>query len=97
MIDLRTESLIRLEDVRQHIPSGRRGKQLSKSVPFRWASKGVKGIVLETVKVGGARYTTLDALHRFIQHINAPTPPTSEATRPLPSKQVEKELAKRGL
>jgi hypothetical protein len=70
MIDIRNETIIRLEDVRAHLPSSRRGKYLSKAVAFRWASKGVSGVLLETVKVGGARYTSVEALQRFVDALN---------------------------
>ena len=71
MIDISSEPLIRLEDVRDYIPSSRKGKRLSKAVPYRWAKDGVRGVVLETVKVGGGRFTSLAALHRFIATTNA--------------------------
>jgi len=99
MIDIETERLIRLEDVRDFLPSSRKGKRLSKSVPFRWAARGVKGVILETLRVGGARYTSVQAVQRFVEALNAPTSlPAKNERTPTPNKRdVERELAKRGL
>jgi hypothetical protein len=36
----------------------------------RWADTGVDGVVLETVKVGGRRFTSLEAIERFLSRIN---------------------------
>jgi hypothetical protein len=33
----------------------------------RWALRGVKGVRLETVKVGGRRFTSREAIERFIE------------------------------
>lgn len=42
----------------------------------RWARFGVRGTKLETVVVGGRRYTSPAAVRRFIERLNA-----SEASR----------------
>jgi hypothetical protein len=49
MIDVSKETLIRIEDVRDYLPSCRRGKRLSKAIIYRWASTGVRGVHLETM------------------------------------------------
>lgn len=85
MIDITQEELIRLEDVRNYVPSCRKGKRLSKTVPFRWAAKGVRGVVLETLKIGGARYTSIDAIQRFAASLHSPQlagPPSSNPSPP---------------
>jgi hypothetical protein len=38
----------------------------------RWAFKGVDGVKLETYKIGGRRYTTAEALDRFVARLNGP-------------------------
>jgi hypothetical protein len=53
------------------------------SVPtlFRWSLRGVRGVRLETWLVGGRRFTSRDAIARFIAAINhnIPTQPRAEA------------------
>ena len=39
---------------------------------FRWASTGVRGVVLETCRVGGTLCTTRPALLRFIHRLSDP-------------------------
>jgi hypothetical protein len=70
VIPFQHETIVPLLHIREHIPSARRGKRLSKGVIFRWAKKGVAGVVLETFKVGGSRFTSLEALQRFIDGQN---------------------------
>ncbi len=38
---------------------------------WRWATRGVRGVRLQTWTVGGRRFTTIDALDQFIQSLNA--------------------------
>lgn len=37
----------------------------------RWAIQGVDGVKLETVKVGGRRFTSKEAIDRFLTRLNA--------------------------
>ncbi len=37
----------------------------------RWAAKGCRGVVLETICVGGARCTSAEALQRFFDRLTA--------------------------
>lgn len=68
-IDLRRETAITLADVAHHVPK-RRGGKIHYSTIFRWVTKGVRGRVLQSIMIGGVRYTTVEALERFL---NAPT------------------------
>ena len=38
---------------------------------WRWSRKGTYGVVLETVVVGGRRFTTAEAVHRWIVNTTA--------------------------
>ena len=60
------EELISIAQAGKHIP----GRGVSRSVIERWIRKGVKGRILETVKIGKARYTSREAIMRFIDGIN---------------------------
>jgi hypothetical protein len=43
------------------------GRRLHLSTPLRWAMRGAKGIILESVFLGGRRLTSTEAVRRFIQ------------------------------
>lgn len=52
---------------------------------WRWASAGVSGVRLESVKLGGVRFTSREAVARFIRRLNepgaVPEPPSAAAER----------------
>lgn len=65
MISIDSETLLTLQEVSQHLPA-RNGRRLHYSTIFRWAQRGVRGRRLETLLVGGTRFTSLEALSRFL-------------------------------
>lgn len=67
MISLNEETLILLRDVPKHLPMRPNRKRLHVSAVYRWVTKGVAGVVLESVKLGAATYTSLEALQRFAE------------------------------
>jgi hypothetical protein len=64
-IDLNTERVLPLSAVPEHLPK-RNGKKVHYSTVYRWATKGARGRRLETVMCGGVRFTTVEAVHRFV-------------------------------
>jgi hypothetical protein len=38
---------------------------------WRWRTRGVAGVQLETLAVGGRRFTTVESLYRFIERVTA--------------------------
>lgn len=62
-MDLTTEKLLSLEQAAARAPKGR-GSVSLKTVQ-RWVRKGLNGVRLETVSIGGANGTTAEALNRF--------------------------------
>ncbi len=64
-IDFSREQAIPLSDVPRYVPK-RRGKKVHYSTVYRWATKGARGRTLETVLNGGLRYTTIEAVRRFL-------------------------------
>lgn len=72
---LENEALVALTDASKLLPT-RNGKRVHYSTVYRWAMKGARGRVLETILVGGIRYTSREALVRF----QSPgRPPASDA------------------
>ena len=60
-IDVHTENLIPLSKAPKHIPGNPHISTI-----HRWVQQGVRGRVLETRMVGGRRFTSLEAIARFI-------------------------------
>jgi len=67
MIDVTSESLICLKEVPSVLPS-RRGKPLTYGTVHRWATDGCRGRTLDTCWIGGIRYTSREAISRFLSH-----------------------------
>ncbi len=77
-IDIFNEQVISLPEARARLP-----RRPNMSTIFRWQLNGVRGIRLETFLQGGRRYTSVEALERFLQRINGDriaTPAISAAT-----------------
>ena len=66
MIDRTVETLVALQNARDSIP-GKRGQRVSISTLHRWHRHGLRGTRLETVLVAGVRYTSAEAIDRFIR------------------------------
>ena len=94
MIDLSTETLVPWQQAAKHVPG-----QPHISTLHRWRLKGVKGHRLETLSVGGRRFTSQQAIARFIDACNAPadapaaTPSFTVAQRQRMSDAARQELA----
>ena len=69
-LDFTKEQPIPLSDVPNHIPK-RHGKKVHYSTVYRWATKGARGRVLETALCGGVRYTSREAIGRFLATKNS--------------------------
>lgn len=85
MIDLTSETLIPIRDVPDRLPRRPSGKKLHVSAVYRWLQRGVGGVRLESVKVGGTTYTSAEALARFARASTADAErPRSEQPRSDP-------------
>lgn len=100
-IDPTSEALVKLADVpRLRWMPKPRGKRLHVSTIFRWAQRGVRGAVLETIRIGGTLYTSEEALVRFFERQT--NPDNGETLRPSKARQraitaAERELEKAGI
>lgn len=83
-ISLMHETPLALADVPRYLPR-RNGRKVHYSTIFRWVTKGARGRVLESTLVGGVRYTTVEAIERFL-HLRS-------AAAPAPAPASEGELA----
>lgn len=52
--------------------------QPARSTISRWVHQGVRGVRLATFLVGGRRYTTREAIERFVAVLSHAAPPDGE-------------------
>ncbi len=101
MIEIASERLVTLTRATRHLPERRCGKKPSPATLWRWATKGCKGIILETLMVGGTRCTSLEALQRYFDALTAAAesgqPPVSQSPLLTKSRQRQIEEAERRL
>lgn len=74
MIDTATENLVALRDVPRCLPPRPNGKRLHISAVYRWTLRGLKGVRLEAVKIGGTTYTSQEAIQRFSERLSGTEP-----------------------
>lgn len=70
MIDISSEQLIPIREVPRLLPLRRTGRRVHISAVYRWIKRGIRGVCLETVKIGGSTYTSTEALQRFTDHLS---------------------------
>jgi hypothetical protein len=70
MIDSQSEQIVTLAQAADSLPRRRRGRKTHVSCLYRWATVGCRGIVLETIQVGGTRCTSREALQRFFEGLS---------------------------
>ena len=64
---------------------------------WRWRLRGIRGVKLETIKIGGRRFTSAEALARFIEQSTAaadglPLPTRTNRQREAAIRRAEREL-----
>lgn len=98
MNDLTKEALLTLNEARSAFPGG---KRLGLATIQRWRMRGVRGVKLETLLVGGMRYTSREAIARFIAAQNAADAPAVPVITPTQrrrqSEAAASELKKMGV
>lgn len=97
MINLSTETIFPVSDAPKHIPG-----RPSKASCWRWVLQGVGGIKLESILIGGKRYTSHEAVQRFGDRrtaaIDGDTLPTQTNTqRERAIRQAEADCERSGI
>jgi hypothetical protein len=93
MCNLQLETLVALCQAGKLLPG-----RPHVSTLYRWHLRGIRGIRLETILIGGRRYTSQEALERFFAATTAaangaPTPPRTPKQRQRAIEQAEREIA----
>ena len=102
MIDPNTETLTSLSEAAKSLPFRRAGKRPHISCIYRWTTAGCKGVVLESIQIGGTRCTSREALARFFRRLTsgdaADIPPARlVAQRERAAAKAMKELEQAGV
>lgn len=67
-VDVLDEQIVTLKEACKLLPR-RNGRRMHVATVYRWSVAGVRGVVLETIQVGGARCTSLEAIRRFCEEL----------------------------
>ncbi|GAG89257.1 unnamed protein product [marine sediment metagenome] len=59
-IDIQTERTVTFKEAARYLPG-----HPAISTLHRWRNRGIKGVKLETIRIGGVRYSSRQALQRF--------------------------------
>lgn len=70
-IDVENEQVVHINQAAKEFP----GRKPSLHTIQRWRLRGVRGVKLETCIIGGGRYTSKEAIQRFILAQNAAEAP----------------------
>lgn len=102
MIDSRKEHLLTLSAAARDIPNRNSGRGVNVSTVWRWTLRGIRGVKLDTILVGGIRYTSHEAMQRFFAATTAAANGQAVLSRTADQRQkqieaAERELAKHGI
>lgn len=81
-IDVSRESVLSFAKAARYVGDLKGTKRVAFQTLFRWATKGCSGVVLETIRVGGSRCTSREALQRFFDALTAAREPGGHTPPP---------------
>jgi hypothetical protein len=94
-IDPLTETTIPFAEAARRLPRLRAGRPVSPATMWRWAAHGLRGVKLETVRVGGTTCTSVEALGRFFAALSGGR--AAAATPAARNSAVEAQLTNIGI
>jgi uncharacterized protein YcbX len=102
MIDHEKERLLSLGQAAKRLPKRSDMKPVHPNTVARWARDGLHGKILETILIGGRRFTSVEACQRFFERLSGDPTVAEHARPPLPvdvqrrSSEAEAALIKAG-
>ena len=87
MIDPNKEALLSLTQAAKSLPARRKGKRPHVSCLYRWTTSGCRGVILESIQVGGTRCTSKEALARFFDRLTEQANPQAAASSRTPTQR----------
>lgn len=97
MIDPNSEALVSLTEAARLLPRRRAGRKVHPSCCYRWTKAGCRGVILESIQIGGTRCTSREALARFFQRLTRPGQADTPVVRSPAARQRAVEKAVREL
>lgn len=98
MIDPMAEELLTLAEAAKLVSKRRGNRRTHVSTIWRWCLKGVRGVLLEKIKIGDTWHTSREALARFFHAVTEAADPRTSSTRRTPAqRQRDSERAGREL
>lgn len=97
MIDTSIEQAIPLSLAAREIPNRRGSRGVNVATVWRWMQRGIRGIKLETILIGGQRMTTREAMRRFFAATTAAADGTAPSVAAPRQRQKQIEAAEREL
>ena len=96
-INFEQEQLLTLAEAAKRVPGRTPGKPIHTATVARWATRGVRGNRLETLRIGGRLFTSVEALARFVQGMNDLDRPKPTAPAIQRQRKVIQKLSRKGL
>ena len=104
-IDPNSETLVSFFQAGKDLPRRRAGKKTHVSCFYRWTNAGCRGVILESIQVGGTRCTSKEAITRFFDALTVqaktersiPEPPRPTSSRRKQIQAAERKLARAGI
>ena len=97
-INHRRESLLTLKEAANKFPGREPGTNLTYETMRQWIERGRKGVHLESITVGGTRYTSEEAIDRIIARLNERHPaPMSLRQQRARRRRLDGELRELGV
>lgn len=97
MIDPVAETLVPLCKAAKLLPSSRKSEGQHVSTLHRWARKGLRGVRLEVIRIGGTTCTSREALGRFFAALSPDEAHAPQSAPQLRSNQTQQVLRDAGL
>lgn len=97
MIDYTTEEVVSLGTAAHRLPRCRGGRPVNPSTLWRWATRGLRGVRLETIRVGGSTCTSTEAVKRFLAALNGDSVTTKLPNAAKTQEEVERRLEDHGI
>jgi hypothetical protein len=95
-IDALQEELLTFAQAARHArPRG--SKPAAPSSLWRWHKKGISGVKLETICIGGTRYTSVEALQRFFDAVTLARSVQGGPKRPINEAGIRSAATKKRL
>jgi hypothetical protein len=88
--DIGAEAPITLRQAARLLPRRRAGRPAHVSTLYRWALRGLRGVTLETIQIGGTLCTSREALQRFFARLSRAQPAPAQATTALRRRAVQR-------